>query len=204
MPNHAATSTRPSLLLHACCAPCSTAVYEKLCDDFDVTVYWYNPNIFSVAEHDKRFNEIKKLSKILNFELIIDPDSTNHQSWNNEAMKQLAFEPEGRSRCWLCYQMRLEKVFQYAVDKNFDFFTTTLTVSPHKNALKIIEIGMELEIKPRKSKSNLRGWVKKGRTRFLAQDFKKNAGYQRSIELSKKYDLYRQNYCGCEYSAKLP
>ena len=143
--NKAGKRGNPSLLLHVCCAPCSTSVYEKLCTRFDLTLYWYNPNIFPLDEHNKRLNEIKRLSKVLDFKLIIDSDSANHQRWrqyqnrqfNNLAIQQLFAEPEGGARCRLCYQMRLEKVVQYALAHTFDYFATTLTVSPYKNTPKI-------------------------------------------------------------------
>lgn len=175
------------LLLHACCAPCSTAVYERLCERFSLTVFWYNPNIFPAAEHDKRLKEIEKLASILGFMLIIDEQSAlDHDKWNGGAKKH-ANVPEGGIRCHFCYRFRMERAYQYAIDHNFDYFSTTLTVSPRKNAPKIMEIGKELE---RKSKE----------TRFVDEVFRKNNGFLRSVELSKQYGLYRQDYCGCEYS----
>ncbi|MFA5926958.1 MAG: epoxyqueuosine reductase QueH [Patescibacteria group bacterium] len=180
---------KPTLLLHACCAPCSTSVYERLSNNYDLTVYWYNPNIFPFDEHNKRLEEIKKLSGIFDFALVIDPETTNHQQWNSETVQRLSTAPEGGARCWLCYHMRLEKVAKYAVEKGFSYFSSTLSVSPHKNAAKIIEIGKSIETKTG--------------PRFLAEDFKKKDGYKRSIEISKELNLYRQDYCGCEYSLAL-
>lgn len=193
------------LLLHACCAPCSTSVYENLCSDFDLTVYWYNPNIFPEVEHNKRLKEIKKLSKLLNFKLIIDSDSAkDHQKWLEKA-KKFSKEKEAGKRCTLCYDFRLQKVFDYAKKHKYDYFTTTLTVSPYKNAPKIIECGKKLERSldsAQRAPFGARDDSQISTVKFLDKDFKKNDGYSRSLELSKKYDLYRQNYCGCEFSIK--
>lgn len=194
---------QPSLLLHACCAPCSTSVYEKLCSDFDLTVYWYNPNIFPAAEHNRRLFELEKLSKIFDFKLVVGNSSAkDYQKWldfhfkkvSDLTIKELFLEPEGGLRCQLCYLFRMKKTAQFAKNKKFNYFTTTLTVSPHKNTPKILEIGNEIsEMNNGQPKSI-----------FLAKNFQENNGYKRSVELSKKLSLYRQNYCGCEYSLTTP
>ena len=171
------------LLLHSCCGPCSTAVIEKLKDFFDITVFFYNPNIHDKAEYEKRLSFQKKVCEINNLPLIEgEYDTENFFS----LVKGKEEEKEGGERCFICYEMRLYKTAQTARDKGFDFFTTTLTVSPLKNAEHINGIGEKLE--------------KETGVKFLKSDFKKENGYLRSIELSKEYGLYRQNYCGCVFS----
>ncbi|MCL5411027.1 MAG: epoxyqueuosine reductase QueH [Patescibacteria group bacterium] len=177
---------KKSLLLHVCCAPCTTAVYEKLSNDFEITLFWFNPNIEPVEEHEKRLKETIKLSRILAVPLIIDDKYlAENQSWNL-LTKDYANEKEGGNRCRLCIKNRLLNTAKQTKDNNFDYFTTTLTVSPHKNSAIINKLGKEI--------------AEKSDVEFLEADFKKENGYLRSIELSKKYDLYRQNYCGCKYS----
>ena len=156
------------LLLHACCAPCSTACLERVANFFKVSIFYYNPNITSKEEYDLRLEEIKKL--------INDIDLS----------KGLEHEPERGKRCFKCYNLRLEETAKYASELGYDFFGTTLTLSPYKRCDWINEIGEELN--------------KKYKSEYLYSDFKKKGGYQRSIELSKKYNLYRQDYCGCIYS----
>lgn len=174
------------LLLHSCCAPCTTAVYEKLKDDFNITLFWFNPNIEPLTEHEKRLGELKKLSEILKIKLIVsDQYAAENQNWNL-LVRNFANEKEGGTRCNLCIKNRLLNTAKHAKDNNFDYFATTLTVSPHKNSKAINEIGCSIS-----EKLNIN---------FLNNDFKKENGYLRSIELSKKYGLYRQNYCGCKYS----
>ncbi len=176
---------RPKLLLHSCCAPCSTAVLERLLPYFDISVYFYNPNIYPEEEYIKRKNEEIKLLKELDIKYI----DTNYE---NELFKKeiagLEQEKEGGKRCKECIKMRLQKSAIYAKENDFDFFTTTLSISPHKNSKLINEIGYELE--------------KKYNISYLYSDFKKKDGFKRSIDLSNKYNLYRQNYCGCQYSIK--
>ena len=176
---------RPKLLLHSCCAPCSTAVLERLLPYFDISVYFYNPNIYPEEEYIKRKNEEIKLLKELDIKYI----DTNYE---NELFKKeiagLEQEKEGGKRCKECIKMRLQKSAIYAKENDFDFFTTTLSISPHKNSKLINEIGYELE--------------KKYNISYLFSDFKKKDGFKRSIDLSNKYNLYRQNYCGCQYSIK--
>lgn len=181
---------RKSLLLHSCCAPCSSAVLEQLQEVFEITVFYYNPNISEDSEYQKRVQEQKKFIQVLNSKKpdypikMLEGDYEPKQFY--EISKGLADCPEGGERCFRCYRLRLEKTAQLAKEKMFDYFTTTLTISPLKNAVKLNEIGEEMG--------------EKYETVFLPSDFKKKNGYKRSIELSKEYDLYRQNYCGCIYS----
>lgn len=170
------------LLLHSCCAPCSSSVIEKLKGDFSLTVLFYNPNIEPYVEYTKRKEEQIKLLKKLNIDYL-EIDYLNEEFIN----KVIGFEKEkeGGRRCWLCYELRLEKTAELAKKYNFNYFTTTLTVSPYKNSKIINEIGKNLE--------------EKYQVKYLISDFKKEDGYKKSIELSKKYNLYRQNYCGCLY-----
>lgn len=175
---------KPKLLLHSCCAPCSTTVIEKLVPDFDITVLYYNPNIYPKEEYILRKNEQKKLLNILNINLIEDEYEPEEYCKN---MKSFENQKEGEHRCYECYKLRLTRTFEKAKALNYKFFTTTLSVSPQKNAKWINEIGLKLENE---------------HCKFLVRDFKKQDGYKHSIELSKKYDLYRQNYCGCKNSIR--
>lgn len=181
---------RKSLLLHSCCAPCSSAVLEKLQEIFEITVYYYNPNISEDLEYRKRVEEQKRLIDAFNqknpdFPIKVIDGEYEPQEFYAIA-KGLENCPEGGERCFKCYALRLEKTAQVAKEGNYDYFTTTLTISPLKNAGKLNEIGEEMALKY--------GTV------FLPSDFKKKEGYKRSIELSKEYDLYRQNFCGCAFS----
>lgn len=171
---------KPRLLLHACCAPCATSVVEMLQMGFDVTIFFYNPNIHPEAEYQKRLNEFAKLGDV---KIIAPP--FNPSSFY-QVTKGLENEPEGKIRCYACYQERMEVTAQYAKLHQFDFFTTTLSVSPYKNSDYVNEIGQKLEAKHQMP--------------FVYSNFKKQNGYLRSIELSKQLDIYRQNYCGCIYS----
>ena len=178
---------RKKLLLHSCCAPCSSSVIERLAPFFDITVFYYNPNISPKEEYELRkqeqINFIKKIQDKYNIDYIeADYDNELYE----DKIKDLKNEPEGGLRCFVCYEMRLDKTASKAKELNYDFFTTTLSVSPYKNASKINEIGKKLE-----DKYNIK---------FLPSDFKKKNGYLRSIELARNYKLYRQNYCGCIYS----
>lgn len=177
----------PSLLLHACCAPCSSYVLEYLTEFFNVTVYFYNPNITEDSEYEKRKNELKRLIKEKPFRYpvkMIDGDYSPEVFFNMS--KGLEDCLEGGERCFLCYEQRMRSTAQLAKKLNFEFFCTTLSVSPHKNAAKLNETGASL--------SDEFG------VPYLFSDFKKRGGYKRSIELSKQYGLYRQNYCGCIFS----
>lgn len=181
---------RPKLLLHSCCAPCSSGVLVPLQEIFKLTVYYYNPNISEWEEYKKRAEEQKKLIDALNNENPTFPIGIIEEAYDPENFYQIARGlencPEGGERCFLCYGLRLEKTAQKAKEEGYDFFTTTLTISPLKNAEKINTIGKRLE--------------EKYKVAFLPSDFKKKDGYKNSIELSKKYELYRQNFCGCIYS----
>lgn len=181
---------RKSLMLHSCCAPCSSAVLEKLQKIFAITVFFYNPNISEDTEYLKRVEEQKRLIGALNKK---HPDFQIQMLEGDYAPKDfyamakgLEKCPEGGERCFRCFRLRLEQTAKRAKEGDYDFFTTTLTISPLKNATKLNEIGEEL--------------AKEYGVTWLPSDFKKKEGYKRSIELSKEYDLYRQNYCGCAYS----
>lgn len=178
-----------SLLLHACCAPCSTACLERLADFFKVTIFYYNPNITDESEYKKRIEEIKKLLSLINpkYKVKLLEGDYNPNKFFDMA-KGLESEPERGKRCYKCYELRLEETAKIASKLGFNNFCTTLTLSPHKNANWINEIGEKLN---NEYDSN-----------YLYSDFKKKDRYKRSIELSKKYDLYRQDYCGCIYSKR--
>ncbi len=176
-----------TLMLHSCCAPCSSYVLSYLNKYFKITVLYYNPNITDENEYEKRKAEQIRLISELPAENpieIIDCDYEPDKFF--EISKDLEDCPEGGERCFKCYELRLEKAAELAKNHNFDWFCTTLTISPLKNAQKINEIGNDLS--------------KKYGVNFLPSDFKKKEGFKQSIELSKKYSLYRQNYCGCVYS----
>ena len=175
------------LLLHSCCAPCSSYVLSLLVDYFDITVLYYNPNIEPEVEYVKRKEEQINLINELNKKYIIkylDCDYDNE--FFKKISKGLEKEPEGGNRCSRCFYLRLEKTASEALGNGFDYFGTTLTVSPYKDAKRINKMGKVLE--------------KKYGVRFLVSDFKKKEGYKKSIELSKEHNLYRQHYCGCLYS----
>lgn len=177
----------PTLLLHACCAPCLSAVLEELSPFFRVTVFYYNPNIMPEEEYRKRVAEVKRLLAEMPQRY---PAQFIEGRYNTRQFLELARgreqEPEGGSRCMDCYGLRLAETAKYALGGGYDFFATTLTVSPYKNAQKLNEIGLRL--------------AEQYGIRYLPSDFKKNGGYQRSIELSHQYGLYRQDFCGCVYS----
>ena len=182
---------RRRILLHSCCGPCSTACIERLMPDYKVTVFFYNPNITDRDEYEKRKENQIKFIDALNSEL---PEEDRVVFIEGEYLPEDFFDaakgledcPEGGERCTECFKLRLDRTARAALVMGYPVFGTTLTVSPHKNYQLISAIGTELgdiyEIE------------------FLDMDFKKKAGFQRSIELSKKYELYRQNYCGCEFS----
>lgn len=170
----------PTLLLHACCAPCSSYVLELLNQTFDITIYYYNPNIWPASEYETRAHEFSKLGQFKFVKADFNPDEFY------QAIKGLEKFPEGSERCFKCYELRLENSALYASQNNFDFFTTTLSISPYKNSDKLNEIGQRL--------------ASKYQVPFLYSNFKKNEGYKRSIKLSQQFGLYRQDYCGCVYS----
>ena len=174
---------RPKLLLHSCCGPCSTTVLTFLVNYFDITVLYYNPNIEPYEEYMHRKSEQIRFIKEFNNEHItfLDCDYQNEEFRNK--VKGLEEEKEGGARCAVCFRLRLEKTAEIAKNEGFEYFGTTLTVSPHKNSKIINEIGALLE--------SIYG------VKYLYSDFKKKDGYKKSIELSKEYSLYRQDYCGC-------
>lgn len=177
---------KKKLLLHSCCGPCSSYVIDYLKKYFDITILYYNPNIYPESEYQKRLFEQKKLVECLNDKDIKVVEIGYNPTEFYEVVKGHEADKEGKERCHICYRLRLEKSANYAKEHNYDYFTTTLSVSPYKNSDVLNAIGKDLE-----DKYNVK---------YLYADFKKNDGYKKSIELSKKYDLYRQNYCGCVYS----
>lgn len=180
---------KKNILLHSCCAPCSSSVIFSLMEHFNITILYYNPNISPIEEYKKRkeeqINLIKELENVVKINIIdCDYDNDIYEA------KIKGFEecPERGKRCTICFNLRLEKTAEIAKKEGFDYFCTTLTVSPYKDAKLINKIGKEL--------------FEKYQVKWLYSDFKKNDGYKKSIELSKKYGLYRQDYCGCKYSKK--
>ena len=180
---------KPSLLLHSCCGPCSTEVIAFLKDYFEITIFYYNPNIEPLEEYNHRKSEQKRFLNEYKDAKISFLDCEYDNNAFKEISKGLEHIPEGGARCNKCFYLRMKKTAIIAKEHNFEYFGTTLTVSPHKNSKMINEIGYFLE--------------KEYNIPFLYSDFKKQDGYKRSIILSKEYDLYRQNYCGCKYSKKL-
>ncbi len=179
---------RPSLLLHACCGPCSSYVLEYLCKHFEITVLFYNPNIYPAQEYERRLQELlnfyKRFVPAENVRVIqapYDPEEF-YTAVGTRENPELAKEPERGERCRRCYELRLRYTFDYACANNFDYFCTTLSISPFKDADMINEIGSSVGSK------------------LLPSDFKKKNGFKRSLELSAEYGLYRQEYCGCIYS----
>lgn len=184
-----AENKKPTLLLHVCCAPCSTYVLEYLSDYFTIALYYYNPNIFPKEEYDKRLWTLVKFVQELKSKIRPIIEEANYEpSEFYRKIKGLENEKEGGGRCKICYALRLEEAARKAAEKSLDYFTTTLSISPLKNAQLINDLGAVYE--------NRYG------VRYLYADFKKKEGYKRSIELSKQYGLYRQDYCGCEFSMK--
>lgn len=177
----------PKLLMHSCCAPCSSYCLSYLAEYFHITIYYYNPNITEQAEYQKR---VKEQQRLLGELPVKYPFAFVEGAYEPEVflamakgMEQL---PEGGERCFACYELRQRKAAEYAKEHHFDYFTTTLSVSPHKNAAKLNEIGLRL--------------TQEYGIPYLVSDFKKKGGYLKSIELSAEYHLYRQDYCGCVYS----
>ena len=171
------------LLIHTCCAPCFCYVYSLFTDDYDVTAYYYNPNISPEKEYQKRLDELKRFFSEEDFSLIVG-DYKNRQ-WT-ENIKDLKHLGEKSERCWQCYRIRLHETFCIGLEMGFDAITTSLSISPHKNALVINSIGKELE--------------SEFAITFIEADFKKNDGFKKSTILSRQYGFYRQEYCGCIYS----
>lgn len=177
------TDKKP-LLLHSCCAPCSSTCLEILKEFFDITVLYYNPNIDEEGEYEKRKAEQVRFLKETGWAKILDCDHDKESF--TKMSKGLEDEPERGKRCYLCYGLRLEKTAKTAKENGFDFFATTLTLSPYKNAEWLNELGEK--------------YGKEYGVEYLYSDFKKKGGYYRSEELSKEYGLYRQDFCGCKFS----
>lgn len=184
---------KKKILLHSCCAPCSTAVIERLVSDYNITILYYNPNIYPEEEYLKRKNEEiryleifnkKNPDNIVNF---LDCDYDKESFYT--AVKGLENEREGGARCAVCFRLRLRKTAELALKNDYDLFGTTLTVSPHKNAELINDIGIGIE--------------RELGICYLVSNFKKQNGYKRSVELAKENGLYRQNYCGCEFAYEI-
>ncbi|MGN0395152.1 MAG: epoxyqueuosine reductase QueH [Coprococcus sp.] len=184
------SSHKKRLLLHCCCAPCSSHCLEILKEYFNITAYFYNPNITDYDEYIKRWNELLRFVNQVYTDGCVDTYLEEHDKDRFlEMAKGMEHYPERGERCYKCYRLRMEKAAAYAKENDYDCFTTTLSISPHKNATWINEIGAELS--------------KIYNIDYLYSDFKKKNGYKRSIELSAEYGLYRQNFCGCEFSRRL-
>ena len=192
-----AAASVPTLLLHSCCAPCSSYVLEYLRSHFRITVFYYNPNISFEEEYKKRVEEQRRLIAAYNKEIAAGkvkgyPIAVIEGDYDPDAFYRVAKGleqcPEGGERCFACFELRLRETAKRAAEGKFDFFTTTLTISPLKNAKELNRIGEML--------------ADEYTVRWLPSDFKKRGGYQRSVELSTEYNLYRQDYCGCIYSKK--
>ena len=182
---------RKRVLLHSCCGPCSTAAIERLLKDYDVTVFFYNPNISTQEEYDKRLEAQRTVVEYFQEESglpgQVDLEIGGYDSEDFlAAAERFASEPEGGKRCNVCFKMRLEETARKASEGRYDYFTTTLSISPHKNFELIRTIGEEM--------------AEKYNVSFLPEDFKKKAGFNRSVELSKRLGIYRQNFCGCLFS----
>ena len=182
-----ADGVRPSLLLHACCAPCSSYVLEYLSKYFRITLFFYNPNISPRKEYDVRYEELRRLLGEMGLDGEVAFANSEYEPERFfEIAKGLEDLPEGGERCKKCYELRLEATAKAAASQGFDLFTTTLSISPHKNAEWLNEIGKQL--------------ADKYGCEYLFSDFKKRGGYLRSCQLSEQYGLYRQDFCGCIYS----
>ena len=180
---------RPKLLLHSCCAPCSTYVIEYLAAYFEITVYFFNPNIYPDHEYQKRLQEQIRLVEEMALPYHVEVVGTDHEPERfYEAIKGCEHLPEGGERCWRCYALRLERAVRFGAENQFEYVTTTLSISPLKSAQKLNEIGADLE--------------KRYGIKYFFSDFKKKEGFKKSVALSEKHGLYRQDYCGCVYSQK--
>jgi len=193
--NFKISNRKPSLLLHACCGPCSSYVLEYLSCIFEITILYYNPNIYPVQEYVRRLEELEAFlprfkcaqeNKVQLIKVEYNPEEF-YSAVRTKENPELAAEPEKGERCRRCYEFRLKKSYEYAKEKKFDYFCTTLSISPFKDALKINQIGEELSADGKNPK-------------WLPSDFKKKNGFLRSLELSEEFGLYRQQYCGCVYS----
>lgn len=180
---------KEKLLLHVCCAPCSSHVLELLEQQYEITAFFYNPNITDKEEYEKRVEELRRFAKEAPFaQDVTIQEGCYEPELFFEMARGLEEEPERGKRCYKCYELRMREAAAYAKAHGFDLFTTTLSISPHKNAVWINEIGGRL--------------AEEFEIGYLYSDFKKKNGYARSIELSKEYGLYRQNYCGCVFSRR--
>ena len=196
---------KPTLLLHACCGPCSSYVIEYLAQIFDITIYYYNPNIHPKEEYFRRLEELKKFlerfPQATQNSVKLVEDSYNPEEYfeatNVRQEVELQSEPEKGERCRRCYLFRMKRAYEYACKKDFDWFTTTLSISPHKDSEKINTIGRELEEQKTNDSSAITI-----HTKFLPSDFKKKGGFLRSTQLSEEYGLWRQDYCGCVFSMR--
>ena len=191
---------KPRLLLHACCGPCSSYVLEYLYKFFDITVLYYNPNIYPPEEYERRLNELKALykkfppaleGKVQVVEAGYEPEDF-YAAVGTRENPELANEPEKGERCRRCYELRLRYAFNYACENQFDYFCTTLSISPFKDAEKLNVIGEKLASEWKSERGEGPEW--------LPSDFKKKGGFKRSLEISEEYGMYRQDYCGCVYS----
>ena len=203
-----AAGLRPSLLLHACCGPCSSYVLEYLSKYFQITVLYYNPNIYPQEEYERRLAELKKLYEVFPPALdtgvkVVECEYDPEQFYDAVGVRgepELATEPEKGERCRRCYKFRLERAVAYAAENHFDYFCTSLSISPFKDAVKINELGVEIE---RSLLAESGTWATSTTSpKWLFSDFKKKGGFKRSLELSEEYGMYRQDYCGCIYSMK--
>ena len=178
---------KPRLLLHSCCGPCSSAILERISDYFDLDIFYYNPNIDSEDEFYRRSDEQIKLVEDLELDDKIDVKviKYKHQEFLNYIKGFEKYE-EGGARCFRCYRQRLEETAKYAAENNYDYFTTTLSISPHKDSQILNRLGKFLS--------------EKYKVNYLFSDFKKKNGFKRSVELTDKFNMYRQDYCGCEFS----
>lgn len=184
----AAAGEKPKLLLHACCAPCSSATLERLAGHFDLSILYYNPNIYPPEEYHRRESELERFVKDAGYAGIPVIELPYNPQEFYDAVKGLEEEPERGGRCTICYRLRLEKTAQYAAAHGFEWFTTTLSISPVKDPVRLNTIGTEL--------------AAQYGLKYLLSEFRKKDGYKRSLALSAEYGLYRQDYCGCEFSKR--
>ena len=187
--SHLVEQNKKKILLHVCCAPCSSHVLQLLEEEYNITVFFYNPNITAEEEYIKRIEELKRFVAVAPFTKDVIIEEGKYEPDEFFVMSEgLENEPERGSRCYKCYEMRMRETALYAKEKGYDIFTTTLSISPHKNAAWLNEIGQRLS--------------EEIGVKYLYSDFKKKDGYSNSIRLSKEYGLYRQDYCGCIYSKR--
>lgn len=210
------SAEKPTLLLHACCGPCSSYVLEYLSKYFQITVLYYNPNIYPQEEYERRLAELKKLYERFPPALdtgvkVVECEYEPEQFYDAVGVRdepELAREPEKGERCRRCYKFRLKRAAAYAVQNHFDYFCTTLSISPFKDAVKINELGVEIEgrlLAATATNAATAATVtetSEKSPKWLFSDFKKKGGFKRSLELSEEYGMYRQTYCGCVYSMK--